>query len=161
MHWLVAQTKHRQEGRAVQRLEQQGFRVYCPKIPKYGRLGETIGQQVLFPGYCFVEDHGMTITSIRSTPGVIGLIVFGHEGKPAKLSDSELEAIRAAEAFHRKKVLGIKHGDTISVIDGLFTGFRGFYSKRSKNRVEVLLVLLGQQQRIKVRPNQIIADHID
>lgn len=161
MHWLVAQTKHRQEGRAVQRLEQQGFRVYCPKIPKYGRLGETIGQQVLFPGYCFVEDHGATITSIKSTPGVIGLIVFGHEGKPAKLNDSELKSIRAAEAFHRNKVLDIKAGDTISVIDGLFTGFKGLYSKRSKDRVEVLLVLLGQQQRIQVRSNQIRVDNVD
>ena len=161
MDWLVAQTKHRQETRAVQRLEQQGFTVYCPKIPKYGRLRETIGQQVLFPGYCFVEDQGMTITSIKSTPGVIGLIVFGHEGKPAKLSDSELEAIRAAESFHRRKVSGIKPGDTISVIDGPFTGFKGLYSKRSKDRVEVLLVLLGQQQRIRFRPNQIIASHID
>ncbi len=158
MHWLVAQTKHRQEGRAVQRLEQQGFRVYCPKISKYGRLGETIGKQVLFPGYCFVEDSGMAVTSIKSTPGVIGLIVFGHEGKPAKLSDSELEAIRAAEAFHRKKVFSIKPGDTISVIDGPFTGFKGLYSKRSKDRVEVLLVLLGQQQRIQVRSNQIRAN---
>jgi transcriptional antiterminator RfaH len=161
MHWLVAQTKHRQEGRAVQRLEQQGFRVYCPKIPKYGRLGEAVGNQVLFPGYCFVEDHGMSIISIKSTPGVIGLIVFGHEGKPAKLSDSELEAIRAAEAFHREKVLGIKHGDTISVIDGPFKGFKGLYSKRSKDRVEVLLVLLGQEQRIQIRSNQIRADHVD
>ena len=161
MHWLVAQTKHRQEGRAAQHLDEQGFRVYCPKIPKYGRLGETIGQQVLFPGYCFVEDSGMAVTSIKSTPGVIGLIVFGHEGKAAKLSDSELEAIRAAEAFHRKKVLGIKPGDTISVIDGPFTGFKGLYSKRSKDRVEVLLVLLGQQQRIQIRSNQIRADHVD
>ncbi len=91
----------------------------------------------------------------------IGLIVFGHEGKPAKLSDSEIEEIRAAEAFHRKKVLGIKAGDTISVIDGPFKGFEGLYSKRSKDRVEVLLVLLGQQQRIQVRLNQIRADHVD
>jgi transcriptional antiterminator RfaH len=158
---LVAQTKHRQEGRAVLRLEQQGFRVYCPKIPTFGRLGEVVGEQVLFPGYCFVEDHGMSIASIRSTPGVIGLIVFGHEGKPAKLSNSELDTIRAAEVFHQKKIFNIKPGDTISVTDGPFTGFKGLYSKRSKDRVEVLLVLLGQQQRIQIRSNQIRADHVD
>ena len=92
---------------------------------------------------------------------MIGLIVFGHEGKPAKLSDSELEAIRAAEAFHRKKASGIKAGDTISVVDGPFRGLKGLYSKRSKDRVEVLLVLLGQQQRIQIRSNQIRADHVD
>ena len=161
MQWLVAQTKHRQEGRAVQHLEQQNFRVYCPKIPKYGRLGETIGQRVMFPGYCFVEDHGVTITSIKSTPGVISLIKFGHEAKPAILSYSELEVIRAAESIHRKKDLGIKAGDTISVIDGPFKGFRGMYSKRSKDRIEALLVLLGQQQRIQFRSNQIVATHID
>ena len=44
------------------------------------------------------------------------------------------------------------------LIEGPFKGFKGLYSKRSKDRVEVLLTLLGQQQRILVPSHQVIAD---
>ena len=53
MDWFVVRTKARQELRAIHHLEEQGFKVYCPQIPKYNGLKEVVGRQVLFPGYCF------------------------------------------------------------------------------------------------------------
>ena len=35
MDWFVVRTKARQELRAIHHLEEQGFKVYCPQIPKY------------------------------------------------------------------------------------------------------------------------------
>jgi len=158
MDWFVVRTKARQELRAIHHLAEQGFNVYCPQIPKYNGLKEVVGRQVLFPGYCFVQSGDLSLASIRSTPGVIGLVSFSLEGKPATLVPAALEAIHVVEAFHCEKVSGLKPGGAVRLIEGPFKGFKGLYSKRSKDRVEVLLTLLGQQQRILVPSSQVIAD---
>ena len=156
MNWFVVQTKPRQEGRAVQHLEQQGFNVYFPQLPKTDSLGRHIGQQAMFPGYCFIEDQGGAINTVRSTPGVKNLILFGVNSKPASLTAIELGTIKVAELFHEKTETAISHGEPITVIEGPFKDFNGLYSKKSKERVEVLLSLLGKQQRIFLQPSQII-----
>ena len=158
MDWFVVRTKARQELRAIYHLEEQGFNGYCPQIPKYNGLREVVGRQVLFPGYCFVQSGELSVASIRSTPGVIGLVSFSLEGKPATLAPAALEAIHVAEALHCEKVSGLKPGGAVSLIEGPFKGFKGLYSKRSKDRVEVLLTLLGHQQSILVPSHQVIAD---
>ena len=158
MDWFVVRTKARQELRASHRLEEQGFTVFCPQIPKYNGLREMVGRQVLFPGYCFVQSGELSVASIRSTPVVIGLVSFSLEGKPATIDPAALEAIHVAEAFHWEKVSSLKPGGAISLVEGPFKGFKGFYSKRSKDRVEVLLILLGQQQRLLVPSSQVIAE---
>ena len=89
---------------------------------------------------------------------MIGLVSFGLVGKPATLALAALEAIYKVEAFHSEKVSGLKPGGAVSLIEGPFKGFKGLYSKRSKDRVEVLLTLLGQQQRILVPSHQVTAD---
>ena len=158
MDWFVVRTKARQELRAIHHLEEQGFNVHCPQIPKYNRLKEVVGKQVLFPGYCFVQSGELSIASIRSTPGVIGLVSFSSQGTPATLVPAALEAIHGVEAFYSEKVSGLKPGGAVRLIEGPFKGFKGLYSKRSKDRVEVLLTLLGQQQRILVPSSQVIAE---
>ncbi|MDC3343041.1 hypothetical protein OAW22_02285 [Pseudomonadales bacterium] len=158
MLWFVVRTKARQELRAIHHMEEQGFNVYCPQIPKYNGLKEVVGKQVLFPGYCFVQSGKVSIASIRSTPGVIGLVSFGSQGTPATLVPAALEAIHGVEAFYSEKVSGLKPGGAVRLIEGPFKGFKGLYSKRSKDRVEVLLTLLGQQQRILVPSSQVIAE---
>ena len=158
MDWFVVRTKTRQELRAMHHLEEQGFKVYCPQIPKYNKLKEVVGRQVLFPGYCFVQAGELSIASIRSTPGVIGLVSFSSQGTPATLVPAALEAIYKVEASHCEKVSSLQPGGAVRLIEGPFKGFKGLYSKRSKDRVEVLLTLLGQQQSILVPSQEVIAE---
>ena len=158
MNWLVVRTKARQEGRAMNHLQEQGFKVYCPYIPKYGVSKEAVGKQVLFPGYCFVECGERAVSSIRSTPGVIALVSFGLEGKPAVVNAGVLDEIRWVEAFYSEKSPGLQSGDAVSLTGGPFKGFQGLYSKRSKDRVEVLLIVLGSQQRLWVRSSHVIGE---
>lgn len=148
MHWFVVRTKARQEGRAIKHLQEQGFKVYCPQIPKHDGLKEVAGKQVLFPGYCFVECGERSVSSIRSTPGVIALVSFGSEGKPALVNAEVLDEIRRVESFCCEKSSGLQYGDVVSLVGGPFKGFQGLYAKRSKDRVEVLLIVLGRQQRV-------------
>jgi transcriptional antiterminator RfaH len=156
MDWFVVRTKARQEGRAMNHLQEQGFKVYCPQIPKYDVLKEVAGKQVLFPGYCFVESGERSVASIRSTPGVIALVSFGSEGKPALVSAGVLDEIRRVETFYGEKSPGLQSGDVVSLTGGPFNGFKGLYSKRSKDRVEVLLIVLGRQQRVLVPSSHVI-----
>ena len=156
MDWLVVRTKARQEGRAMNHLQEQGFKVYCPQIPKYDVLKEVAGKQVLFPGYCFVESGKRSISSIRSTPGVIALVSFGLEGKPALVSAGVVDEIRRVETFYGEKSPGLQSGDVVSLVGGPFRGLQGLYSKRSKDRVEVLLIVLGSQQRVLVSSSHVI-----
>ena len=107
-----------------------------------------------------MQSSELSIASIRSTPGVIGLVSFGLQGTPAALAPAALEAIHLVEAFHSEKASGLKPGGAVSLIEGPFKGFKGLYSKRSKDRVEVLLTLLGQQQRILVPSHQVIAEQV-
>ena len=158
MDWFVVRTKAQQELRAIHHLAEQGFNVYCPQIPKYNKLKEVVGRQVLFPGYCFVQSGELSIASIRSTPGVIGLVSFGPQGTPATLAPAALESIHLVEVFHCEKISSLESSGAVRLIEGPFKGFKGLYSKRSKDRVEVLLTLLGQQQRILVPSHQVIAE---
>ena len=158
MNWFVVRTKTRQEGRAMNHLQEQGFKVYCPQIRKYDALNEVAGKQVLFPGYCFVESGERSVSSIRSTPGVIALVSFGSEGKPALVNANVLDEIRRVETFYVEKSPGLQSGDVVSLTGGPFKGFQGLYSKRSKDRVEVLLIVLGRQQRISVLSSHVIGE---
>ena len=156
MDWLVVRTKARQEGRAMNHLQEQGFEVYCPQIPKYDVLKKVAGKQVLFPGYCFVASGERSVSSIRSTLGVIALVAFGLQGKPALVSAGVLDEIRRVETFYGEKSAGLQSGDVVSITGGSFKGLQGLYSKKSKDRVEVLLIVLGRQQRVLVPSSHVI-----
>lgn len=156
MDWFVVRTKARQECRAINHLEEQGFKVYCPNIPKCGALKEEVGRQVLFPGYCFAESSEQSVSSIRSTPGVVALVSFGPGGKPAVVNACLLAEIRRVEEWYSKNSPVLQSGDVVNLTGGPFKGFQGLYSKHSKDRVEVLLTLLGRQQRIFVPSIQVL-----
>ena len=161
MNWLVVRTKARQEQRAIRHLEEQDFATYCPEIPRYNGIKEVVGKQILFPGYCFVRFVDRSVSSIRSTPGVLDLISFGGNGRLSLLGEAEVQDIRAVEAFHNQKSSGLQSGDLVSLIKGPFKGLQGLYSKKSQERVEVLLVLLGRQQRVLVPSNHVLQAEAD
>lgn len=156
MKWLVVRTKARQELRAIRHLEEQGFKTYCPEIPKYNGVKEGVGKQILFPGYCFAQFMERSVSAIRSTPGVSDVISFGAERKLSLLDEAVLQDVRAVEAFHNQKLSGLRSGDLVSLIKGPFKGFQALYSKKDKERVEVLLMLLGRQQRVLVPSNHLL-----
>ena len=83
-------------------------------------------------------------------------LLLGAEGKPALVSAGVLYEIRQVETFYGEKSPGLQSGDVVSLTGGPFKGFQGLYSKRSKDRVEVLLIVLGRQQRVLVPSSHVI-----
>jgi len=85
-------------------------------------------------------------------------VSFGPGGKPALVNADVLAEIRRVEAFYGEKSPGLQSGDVVSLTAGPFKGFQGLYSKRSKDRVEIMLIVLRRQQRILVPSNHFIGE---
>jgi len=159
--WYVCQTKPRQESLAVRKLEEQGYEVFLPKLTLWQKKKDhwCRTEKVMFPRYAFVScaSRKQSIAPIRSTPGVTGLVSFGNT--PATLDQHVLDAIRAiADEQSRpppEQSLPFKIGETVSVADGPLKGLSGIVSNVARERVVVLLTLLGREKPIAVP-----ADHL-
>jgi transcriptional antiterminator RfaH len=88
--------------------------------------------------------------SARWSIGVTAIIMDG--AAPARVPDEVIDAIRCREvrgAVELPKLPRMKVGDRVRVLGGPFQGHFGLYAgMRPRERVEVLLALLGGQQRV-------------
>ncbi len=157
--WYVTQTKARQEGRAQENLESQGYTTYCPRITRLCRrrgAWQKVGEP-LFPRYLFMrlEEGEDDFTPIRSTKGVLAMLRFGD--KPASISQQAIDSIRHQEQQWQHGELSLKQGDKIQFIKGPFAGLNGIFNKKcNEKRVFILLELLGKENFISVDINNIV-----
>ena len=160
--WYVVRAKARQELVARDNLERQEFATYLPTIRlakrRAGRWTSVV--EPLFPGYLFVEVD-VTVQStapIASTRGALGLVRFGGEIRsvPRQIIDGimRLQSDREApiEPMH-----AFRRGDPVTIVEGPFAGVNAIFQAESgKERVMLLLDLLGRSNRIQVQSHQII-----
>lgn len=140
----------------MHKLEEQGYEVFLPMLTQWekARAGWTKRQQVMFPRYSFVRcgRPEQSIGPIRSTPGVSGLVSFG--GIPATLDDATLAAIRSLTerqaAAVDEKVHPFHAGDSVEIAAGPLKGLSGIVSAIAKERVVVMLSLLGREKAVAV-----------
>ena len=153
--WYVAQTKPRQEDIALVNLERQGFVVKLPKIPRIKPSPKLPDTEVLFPGYIFFSPHSpsQSISPVRSTTGISRLVRFGQQ--PAMLTSRLFEEILlfieershapGGLAAHVKK---LGKGVGVQITEGPFAGLEGLVSGVAKDRVMVLLEIMGRTQTL-------------
>lgn len=154
--WYVAHTKPRQEQVAQENLRRQGFGVYLPKLKvlKYFGRRRQIAFEPLFPRYLFFRPAhaGQSIAPVRSTLGVASIVRFG--AVPALLQPDTLESIRAFECQRNEADLaqlsGLERGMTVVVTSGPLAGLHGLVDMVSKERVIVLMRLLGEETKVKL-----------
>ena len=161
--WYAVLCKPRGEEVAVTNLENQGYAVYLPRLlARHRRLGKWVDRiEPLFPRYLFlrVRDERQSLTPVRSTVGVSGLIRFG--GQPTVVSDALIEALRArqdaATGVHLQRT-EFNPGAPVKFVDGPFSGLEGIFSKDTgEERVIVLLALLGKMNSLKVDRDWLVA----
>ena len=96
MHWYAIHSKPRQEERALENLERQGFETWLPMLTvekvRRGKLAKVV--EPMFSRYLFIRlDTEQTNWSpIRSTLGVSKLVSFGN--RPAVIEDALIQALR-------------------------------------------------------------------
>jgi len=162
--WYVCITKPRREHHAVLKLREQGYEVYLPRLTVWTRHKGAWQrrEQIMFPRYLFLRcaRPGQGLAAIRNTPGVTGLVRFGLE--PATIDAVTLDAIRALE---RQQALDpdtqanpFQVGARVTLADGPLKGLTGIVSRVARERVVVLLALLGGEQPVTVPVDQLVAD---
>lgn len=159
--WYVVYTKPRQEGVAQANLERQGYLVYLPRVRqrrrRAGRSADVV--EPLFPRYLFIQlsQHTDNWGPIRSTLGVASLVRFG--GEPAVVPEGLIGALQAREDGTGLQTLDAPDfvvGQTVRIQAGAMEGYEGiFLARTSRDRVALLLEVLGQRVRVSVRPEDL------
>jgi len=159
--WYVCQTKPRQESQALRKLEEQGYEVCLPLLTVWQKRkdGWRKTEQVMFPRYAFVRcaRPGQSIAPIRSTPGVTSLVSFGNI--PASIEHAMVEAIRDIARLSgnppQQQANPFQVGDSVAVTEGPLKGLSGIVSSVARERVVVMLTLLGREKPVAIPVEQL------
>ncbi|MEY6433357.1 transcription termination/antitermination NusG family protein [Thioalkalicoccus limnaeus] len=161
--WYVVQTKPRQERLAVTHLAEQGYHTYLPLHACWKRRQRrwTRIREVYFPRYAFFSpaDPQHSIAPVRSTCGVTRLVRFGNI--PATIDPRVLRELHILEqTLHRldqdTTISLFKPGDPVRLTDGPLAGLTGIISTCAKDRVTVMMILLGQNSPVTVPIDSLI-----
>jgi transcriptional antiterminator RfaH len=150
-YWAAAQLQPQRERLALHCLAGAGYTVYLPRLRQHrvshGR--KIVTTPPLFPGYLFVLIELQWHTA-RWAPGVTRIVLDG--AAPAKVPDTVIAEIRSRERgglVELPKRALARVGDPVRVVRGPFQGHVGLYAgMKPRERVEVLLALLGGRQRV-------------
>jgi transcriptional antiterminator RfaH len=156
--WYVIHTKPRQEQRALNNLQQQGYQCYLPMIAieKISRERLNVIEEPLFPRYLFISldasRYGQNWSPIRYTWGVSGLVCFGSE--PAKINSGLINLLRQQEqGLSEDPQRLFSAGESLLVADGPFAGLQAIYQMASgENRAMVLIELMGKSAQMQIAP---------
>ena len=153
--WYLIKTKPRQEKKAKQNLENQGYVAFFPLAKINDRL------VALFPSYLFVQLNEKTqnFSPIYSTKGVSYFVKFGLNF--AKVPTSVIKFIKANQHITTEKLINLdkfKPGDKVQISDGAFKNYLAIFKcYKSDDRVILLMNLLGNKQSLNFKKELVIA----
>ena len=113
----------------------------------------------MFPGYCFIAVE-LQWHAARWTAGVINLIMDGVA--PAKVPLTVITELRKRAGedglIDLPKAPALRRGDRVRILRGPFTGHLAIFADmKPRERVEILLQLLGGGQRVTLAKGDIEA----
>lgn len=158
--WYVVHSKPRMELVAQEHLLRQDYRVQLPLVRRVVR--RKISLEPLFPRYLFIQlsSPQQALTPVRSTVGVSSMVRFGME--LAVLSDQKCREIMAFSEAQQRGGLdellqteGVAVGQNVVIRSGAFAGLEGLVSAVARDRVMVLMNLLGKAQTLGFEPTDI------
>lgn len=151
--YFVVRVKAGRERYAARNVRQQGYETFIPFIVEEDKTRE----QPLFPGHIFVK--GPQWFYLRNTYGVLHPIMMGD--RPAYMPLREMrELMRACD---REGVITVQRekfteGQKVEIKQGSWQGHIGVYTRASsKDRVRVLLKLLGGEHELEFHHSHITA----
>ncbi len=158
--WFIVQFKRNSHRVAARNLGQQGFKTFLPMqscIRKNRDKLLTIIEP-LFPGYMFVSiDLGKEPWhKINSTLGVSRLIC--QEGIPMKVPEEIVTALmsRCDSSGKLLPPASLTSGDSVKILSGSLANFIATVETfENKQRIWVLMEIMGQSTRVQVALDQI------
>ena len=155
-NWIVATYKFNEIKRLESNLLNQNFDYYLPKITTK-KINSNPKEELLFPGYIFVNASFKNYSSLKYTKGIKNIIKFG--GNISCISDKEIDAMKMAEKISKidPVVSQIQIGQDVKIAKGSLKGsIVKVYSLPSKERVDVLLSFLGSVRRVSISKKDLI-----
>ncbi len=147
--WYALITKSKEELRAVEHLQAQGFCCFLPQIQteklSSGRVSSSL--EPLFPRYMFIhlDDATDNFYSVRSTRGVSDFVRFGS--LPAKVAPELIDEIRnrcRSQAVRDARLP--QENDAVELLEGPFRGLQAIFQCRDGEQRSIILLNLMQQQ---------------
>lgn len=151
MLWYAVHSRPKQEIRAFENLQNQGFETWLPMITieklRRGRLTEV--SKPMFSRYLFIrlDTEHTNWAPIRSTLGVSRLVSFGN--RPAPMTDNLIQALQQLPDRAPERLL--QPGQTVRMIDGPLKGLEAAYQQADGElRAMVLVDLMSKQHSVMV-----------
>ena len=170
--WYLIKAKARQEQRAFDNLENQGFDAYCPVITT---KGAELKEEALFPGYLFLYLDLKDLNryhKIRSTRGVSEIVRFNRVNRRLyadgriSVSESDLQDLlpqpipngetiisqvkEMIELLKNKKVttdISFNKGDNVAICNPLYEHLKATFIKGVSVDRGVILIQYIKEQR--------------
>jgi len=162
--WYCARTKPKHEHIAAGNLARLlSLEVFLPRlrIERATRRGLVRSVDPLFPGYVFVRCVPELFSDIRYVAGVSTLVNFG--GQIPSVPDPVVAELR--DCFESEEPLPVENrllpGAEVSIAEGAFRGFHAIVlrSLPARQRVQVLLDILGRQTLVEVDRHTVNLEH--
>ena len=148
--WYLVQCKPRQDERAEENLQRQGYECSRPACRRERLLRgqRQYVQESLFPGYLFIHmPQGANWAPLRSTRGVARVVAFG--GRPLAVSCELVSQLQNRAETHI--ITTFNPGDKVTILDQGFAGIESiFMSMDGEERVILLINLMNRQQQISL-----------
>ena len=157
MRWYVIHAKPRQEARALENLERQGYEAWLPMLTVQkilrGRVVDVT--EPLFSRYLFIQLD--TVQSnwspIRSTLGVSKLVYFGSQ--PAKVDPQLIDLLQSREEALPAETI-FQPGDAVVITAGPFAGIEAVYQTSDpERRSMILLEILSKRVTMHIDAGQL------
>jgi transcriptional antiterminator RfaH len=149
--WYVVQCKPREDARALEHLERQGYTCFLPvlAVEKLRHRRKVEVSEPLFPGYLFISLNTVYDNwhSIRSTRGVLQLVRFNDY--PVPVPDHIVHAIQVRAATQSARVPLLKPGERVRITEGCFSDLEAIYvANDGGERVVLLMKILHREQTL-------------
>lgn len=169
--WYCAQYHPGQLLLAAANLRRQGFTFHAPleELPPSPRAPEVRRWRPLVPGYIFLSFDllGSPWQRLFNTYGMKRVILSAGEApleipRPALqafLTPSEPFTVAAPQpgtpAQAATPAMAIKTGTALDIVSGPFAGNRGVCTLSAKNRIKLLVAIMGGEVEVSVQPHQV------
>src|ERR1700722_1958619 len=124
LRWYLVQCRPRQDERARDHLERQGFECYRPLYRREQIRGgrKHWGKAALFPNYVFVrlDQINHNWLPIRSTRGVAQIVRFN--AYPLPVADDIIEQVRRRVDGGPMRERALHAGERVVISEGSFSG---------------------------------------
>ena len=147
--WVLIYTKAKEEKKANENLQKQGFKTFLPLMPFTNKKSKLESLVPVFPRYFFAQINVEldNWTAIKSSYGISNIVMFSEKftSIPNKVIQLIQDKLDETGVYNEDvSVVDYQKGDPICIKEGRFAGIDAiFLSNKSKDRVRLLLKLLN------------------